>query len=250
MRPAHWIYTIPLRLRSLFCRRVVERELDEELRYHIERQVDANLAHGMDLDEARYAALRAMGGLELRKEQCRDTRRVNLADTVAQDLRYAGRVLRRSPAFTVVAVLSLALGIGAATAVFSVVDGVLLARLPVRDPERLVNLRERVPPARTVDEFAREEYVRLRDETRVFSGLTTVALFVVAAALMWDDGAVDGNRLTLVVALHAIGVGVLALSGWLGGEMVFKHHLAVVPDDAELEREEHARHDLPAAARR
>jgi uncharacterized membrane protein len=80
--------------------------------------------------------------------------------------------------------------------------------------------------------------------------LTTVALFVVAAALMWDDGAVDGGRLTTVIALHAVGVGILALSGWLGGEMVFKHHLAVVPDDAELERAEHARHDLPAAARR
>lgn len=81
-------------------------------------------------------------------------------------------------------------------------------------------------------------------------GLTTTSLFIIAAALMWDDGAVDGSRLTAVVALHAVGVGLLALSGWLGGEMVFKHHLAVVPDDAELEREEHARHDLPVGARR
>jgi uncharacterized membrane protein len=86
--------------------------------------------------------------------------------------------------------------------------------------------------------------------THMLLNLTVVALFVVAAGMMWDDGAVDGSRLTLVVALHAVGVGILALSGWLGGEMVYKHHLAVVPDDAELEREEHARHDLPATARR
>ncbi|MGH2603766.1 MAG: hypothetical protein ACRDJ9_30825, partial [Dehalococcoidia bacterium] len=72
----------------------------------------------------------------------------------------------------------------------------------------------------------------------------------IAAAMMWDDGAVAGGRLAAVVALHAVGVGLLTLSGWLGGEMVYKHHLAVVPDSAELEAAEHARHDLPAGAQR
>ncbi|MGH2583496.1 MAG: DUF2231 domain-containing protein, partial [Dehalococcoidia bacterium] len=76
--------------------------------------------------------------------------------------------------------------------------------------------------------------------------LTVVVLFIIAAAMMWDDGAVDGGRLTAVVVLHVVGVGLLALSGWLGGEMVYKHHLAVVPDSTELEAAEHAHHDLPA----
>ncbi|MGD9891300.1 MAG: DUF2231 domain-containing protein [Dehalococcoidia bacterium] len=86
--------------------------------------------------------------------------------------------------------------------------------------------------------------------THMILNLTTVALFVVAAVLMWDDGALDGGRLTAVVILHVVGVGLLALSGWLGGEMVYKHHLAVVPDDAEQEQAEHARHELPATAHR
>jgi uncharacterized membrane protein len=86
--------------------------------------------------------------------------------------------------------------------------------------------------------------------THMILNLSTVVLFIIAAVLMWDEGATDGGRLTAVVILHAVGVGVLALSGWLGGEMVFKHHLAVVPDDAEQERIEHARHETPATAHR
>ncbi len=67
-------------------------------------------------------------------------------------------------------------------------------------------------------------------------------LFIVATVVMWDHGALNGNNLTLVIVLHAVGVGLLALSGWLGGEMVYRHHLGMMPDDAELERAEQARH--------
>jgi putative ABC transport system permease protein len=140
MRFKHWFYTLPLRLRSLFRRAQVERDLDDELRYHIERQTEELIAKGMTEEAARYAALRALGGLEQRKEECRDMRRVNYIDDLLRDLRYAGRNLRRNPGFAALSILIMALGIGANTAVFSVVNAVLLKPLSYRDPDRIVTL--------------------------------------------------------------------------------------------------------------
>ena len=87
MRFEHWFYTIPLRLRSLLRRSEVDGELDEEIRYHLERKIEEHIAGGMTAEEARYAALRAMGGVEQQKEKCRDMRRVRLIEDLLQDLR-------------------------------------------------------------------------------------------------------------------------------------------------------------------
>ncbi len=129
-----------LRLRSFFSRNKVEHELEEELRYHLERQVDENIAAGMTPDEARYAALRSIRDIEQRKEQCRDARGVNVIDNASQDFRYAIRGLHKNPGFALLTVLVMALGIGANTAVFSIVNAVLLKPLAYRDPDRIVTL--------------------------------------------------------------------------------------------------------------
>ena len=140
MRPEHWTYTLPLRVRSLFRRGRVEEELDEEIRDHLERKAQEYIAKGFTPEEARLAARREFGGAEQSKEECRDMRRVNWIEDLALDVRYGLRMLRRNPGFTVVAILTLALGIGANTAIFSLMDTVMLRLLPVQRPEELVQV--------------------------------------------------------------------------------------------------------------
>ncbi|MCI0364212.1 MAG: permease prefix domain 1-containing protein, partial [Phycisphaerales bacterium] len=126
MRFERWIYTVPLRLRSLFRRSRLDQELNEEIRYHLDWKIEQCIAQGMTPQEARHAALRAMGGVQQRKEECRDMRHVNLIDNVLQDLRHAFANLARNRAFAAASIVVLALGIGANAAMFSVIDAVLL----------------------------------------------------------------------------------------------------------------------------
>src|SRR5205823_7912661 len=137
-----------------------------ELREHLEQQVRANMALGMNAEEAEYAAQRAMGGFELQKENCRDTRRVNFFEDFWQDVRYGARILRRTPLITAVAILSLALGIGANTAIFSLMDSVMLRLLPVQKPEELVLLQLQEPDHKSQprDGFTNALWEGVRDQ--------------------------------------------------------------------------------------
>jgi predicted permease len=176
MRLEHWFYTIPLRLRSLFHRSRVERELEEELQLHLETRIDQEMAMGKTREEARSAALRAMEGMEQRKEECRDARRVNWLQDLVQDARYAVRTLAKTPGVTMVAVLVLALGIGTNTAVFTIVNGVLLRPLPFPEPNRLFLISNR--PQRF--SFASgpimvdRDYLEFRQRNHSFESLATL----------------------------------------------------------------------------
>ena len=140
--PERWVYTVPMRLRALLRKRQLDQDLDEELQVHLEEMTQQYIADGMSPEEARYAALREFGNVELSKQECRDMRKVLWIQNLLEDLRFSIRTLTKNLGFSVVAILTIALGIGVNTAIFSVVNAVLIRPLPFEQPKRLLFLRE------------------------------------------------------------------------------------------------------------
>src|SRR5260370_774133 len=140
-----WLRIFGLRLRGLFLKQNLDGELDAELRTHLDMLVEENVRKGLTLEEARYAAHREFGGVEQAKELYRDRRSIRILDALLQDLRFALRGLRNRQGFALVAFLTLAVGIGSTTSVFSVVDRILFRSLPYPHDDRLVSFGDKAP---------------------------------------------------------------------------------------------------------
>ncbi len=158
-----------MRLRAIFFKPKMEEELDEEVRFHLERECEENIARGMRPEDARLAAIRNFGGVERVKEESRDERGIRLLEEVWQDLRYGARMLLNRPGFTAVAVVTLALGIGANSAIFSVINALLLRQLPYSDADKLVQVWETdVKRGDNTMTASYPNFVDWRDQNHVF----------------------------------------------------------------------------------
>lgn len=169
-----------LYLRALIRRGETDKELDEELQFHLEKDASRLVARGADPEEARRAARRTFGNVGVITELSRDASRLAWLERLGQDVRYALRALRRSPGFTVVAVLSLALGIGANAAIFSVINATLLRALPFEDADRLVGVWEREMRSTRAgadrSDVAPANFLDWQRQSRSFTGLAAFAL--------------------------------------------------------------------------
>ncbi len=174
------------RLRSLFRRATVEKELEEELRFHVEQSVERYVNSGVPREEALRSARLEFGGIERAKEECRDARGVNFIESAVQDVRFGLRALRKSQGFTITAVLAIALGVGINVGIFSVLNGVALRLLPIPRAQQIVSV-DQIFHGRVTRNFhngtslfSYSEYLDYRDHNHVFSGLLAYEPFLEA----------------------------------------------------------------------
>src|SRR5437762_747305 len=211
-----WYYKLPLRLHSLFRKDKAELDLGDELQFHLQNQIEEFVAHGMNPQEARRAALQSLGGVEQVKEECREMRHTNLIENFLQDVRFGFRMLRRSPGFSVLTILCLTLGVGANAAVFSWVEGILLRPYPlVSHQERLVALSGTVRDKR--DETSWPDLLDLQRnctlcETLFVSKITGATLSIGERAQVMTGSIVSANY------FDAIGVHPILGRGFEPGE--------------------------------
>jgi predicted permease len=216
-----------LRLHGIFHKEHLDRDLHAELASHLEMHIEENLRAGMTPEEARRNALLKLGGIEQTKESVRDRRGIPLLETLLQDMRFALRMLRKSPGFTAVVVLTLALGIGVNTAVFSVVNGVLLRPLPAPSPEQLAVLAiaEKGSPIGALG-FSYPQFSEFRKQAAPFCDVFGAALAGPARSLTADDRT-DQMALTAVANNYFSGLGVKPAIGRL-----------ILPNEGETPGEE------------
>jgi hypothetical protein len=170
------------RLRTILRRHTVEEELDDELRFHLEREVEKLMRSGLAPQEALRRGRLALGGLDPVKEECRQARGISGLETTLQDLRYAMRGMRRSPAFTIAAVLTLGFGTGAISTVVTLANTLFFRDLPVDRPDRVVVVQATRRHGRRAGWVSYPDYVRFRDQAKTRQGLaahySTAPLFV------------------------------------------------------------------------
>ena len=203
MGPEHWWYSIPLRMRSIFRRTRVEEELDEEFRFHLDQLIAQEMADGKTSVEARRNALRAMDGIERQKQNCRDMRNVSSLENFVYDARQGARSLLRKPRFSAGVIAILALGVGASTAVFSVVDAVLLRPLPYASADRLVKIEEHITK-REMGGVMAPDFLLFRDRTDLFDR---------AVAYIRDDVTVTGTAEPAQAIVKRISAGAFPMLG-------------------------------------
>jgi putative ABC transport system permease protein len=162
------------RVRAIFRTKAMDAGLDEELQFHLGRQAEKHMRAGLSPEEARRRVRLEFGGATQITEECREARGTGAFEALRQDLRYAFRTLRKNPGFTCVALITLALAIGANTAIFSVVYGALLRPLPYADPDRLIILNETHPRIGTIS-VSYPNFLDWRAQNHVFSGMAVMA---------------------------------------------------------------------------
>lgn len=211
-----WWRRASLRIRSLVFSNRVERELHDEVRFHLEQQVAANLAAGMNEEDARASARRAFGGVDQRTEECRDTRRVGWLVDAARDLRHGARLLVRSPLFAAVAILSLGIGIGANVAMFSVADALLLKKLPVGNADGLVYLRSVDDQGFRSDNMPFEMFRQLRDAAPPLASIAAIWPIERANLIVDSTADVPSNQTTRVAMVSGQYFATLGIGASIG----------------------------------
>lgn len=229
MHLERWLDIVRLRLRSLLRRNTVEKELHRELQFHLDQEIEANLRRGSEQSEARSAALRRLGGVAQIQEECRDVRRTSYIDSFFRDLQYSVRMLVKAPAFTLTATATLGLGIGANTAIFQLLDALLLRTLPVPEAHRLAQIQ--IPNMNfgvleAEDSLSYPLYQEIRANQQAFSDV-----------FAWDSGY---RSLRLGPGSETRPVAVLAVSG------TFATTLGISPAAGRLLRREDDFHGCAA----
>ena len=200
------LYKFPLRWRSLVQKRAADQDLDDELQFHLQRQADEYLAEGMNPEQARHAALRSFGRLQQIKEECREMRKVNFLENVAQDLRFGFRMMRRNPGFALLAILCLTLGIGANAAVFSWIEGILLRPFPmVAGQERLMAVAGTSRAAPGLEGLSWPNFLDLQKNCKLFDAFV-VSQIMGATLSVGDHAAIATGSVVSSNYFDALGI--------------------------------------------